>query len=292
MKALIEKYRIKKLIGSIDLNNKTINQFKDKDNNNLLHLAILSNDYKIIKKLSLYTHLLHEENKLGYTPIHLARYLKNNHLIERLNEEDKPYIKVEKGSKKYLFTKEEFSNYMEVEYISNLEFENPKIFNWLINKCIWANRNGYISYKQKWLGAYFEKEIFSGHTADVSIKWINSTKEFGLVTNVDLPEKKYVGEYVGLVHPFHKRIDNRNSYCFEYLIGYEYKTKHTIDARDKGNIIRFINHSFLPNLTPVSVLCGGIMHIIFRTNKFIKKGSELTYDYGPNYWQKRENPIE
>ena len=292
MKTLIKKQKLQKILNTMDINSKRAMSWKDKANNNLLHLAVLEGNNTVIKQLFRLNHLLHEENKQGYTPIYLAKYLNNKYILERLPEDTNAFIKVQKNQKTYLFTRKEFFNYMEVDYLSNLEFKDPKIFKWLQNKCIWANKNGYISPNQKWLGAYFEKEIFTGKTADVTIKWLNDTKEFGLVANQDFSEKAFVGEYVGQVHKFRKRADNRNVYCFEYVIGYEYKTKYTVDAREKGNIIRYINHSFKPNLTPVSVLSGGIMHIIFRTNKAIKKGTELTYDYGPNYWQQREDPIE
>ena len=95
------------------------------------------------------------------------------------------------------------------------------------------------------------------------------------------------------VHPYFA-LDKKDralwvSRSFEYLIGWN--SAYTIDAKHKGNITRFINHSYEPNLEPLGVFSRGVMHIILRTKKWIKKGQQITYDYGPQYWKKREKPI-
>jgi SET domain-containing protein len=63
-----------------------------------------------------------------------------------------------------------------------------------------------------------------------------------------------------------------------------------IDAQDFGNHTRFINHSFQGNLEPASVYCDGLMHVIFYANKTIPAGTQLCYDYGEDYWEKRGKP--
>jgi SET domain-containing protein len=64
-----------------------------------------------------------------------------------------------------------------------------------------------------------------------------------------------------------------------------------IDAEEKGNFTRFINHSDEPNLTSRWIVVDGIYHVILFANQLIPKGTQLTYDYGPNYWSQRPGPL-
>ena len=130
-----------------------------------------------------------------------------------------------------------------------------------------------------------------GSIADLRLKWISPIKEFGLVANKDLRMNAYIGEYTGVVRHFNKIKDQKNPYCFEYSLG-EMRTHFTIDAREKGNLMRFINHSSSPNISPVFIYAGGVIHVIFRASRIIHKDEEITYDYGPYYWAQRETPIE
>jgi uncharacterized protein len=64
-----------------------------------------------------------------------------------------------------------------------------------------------------------------------------------------------------------------------------------IDAT-QGNLTRFINHSFTPNLRPVHVYYAGFYHLIFLAMQRIEKGTQLSYSYGKNYWYLRGKPAE
>ena len=203
---------------------------------------------------------------------------------------DKYLFKIKQKSKVFLYTKKEFENLLEVKYIPTLLFETPKILKKINKLCIKAGREGLLTKENIWFGTYYEKEIKSHFIPDVYIKWIDSIKEFGLFANKDFKVREFLGEYTGTVRKYQKIMDDKNSYLFEYSIGYK-KTPFTIDAREKGSLIRFVNHSFKPNVSPLSVYLDGTIHIIFRTNRVIKKDEELTYNYGPFYWKKRENPM-
>ncbi len=56
---------------------------------------------------------------------------------------------------------------------------------------------------------------------------------------------------------------------------------HSVDARLKGNVSRFFNHSCRPNLKAVFVTWGdemeGVYHCAFFSTRDIKIGDELTY---------------
>jgi len=199
-------------------------------------------------------------------------------------------FKVKKDGKIFLFSKKEFEDLMEIKYLFSLTFESDKILNKVKKMCLSAGKCGYLTKENIWFGTYYEKEINSHLIPDVYIKWIDQAKEYGIFASKDIKIRTFLGEYTGNVRKYKKIIDDKNPYLFEYSIGYK-KTSFTIDAREMGSLIRFVNHSFKPNVEPLSVYLDGKVHIIFRTKREIKKDEELTYNYGPFYWKRREKPI-
>lgn len=199
-------------------------------------------------------------------------------------------FKIKKDNEILLYSKKQLEDFLEIEYAHKLYFDSPKIENKVKELCIKAGKDGLLTKENIWFGCYYENEILSHFIPDVYIQWIDTVREFGLFANRDFPKNAFLGEYTGNIRKYKKIIDDKNSYLFEYSIGYK-KTHFTIDAREKGSLIRFVNHSTHPNITPLSVYLDGAMHLIFRTNREIKKDEELTYDYGPNYWKRREKPI-
>jgi uncharacterized protein len=203
--------------------------------------------------------------------------------------EEKQLFKIKKDSTVFLYTKKQLEELLEIEYLFSLEFDTLKIKEHVNKLCLSAGKDGYLSKENVWFGHYYEKEIKSHFVPEVYIKWIDPYKEYGLFANEDLPNRTFLGEYTGTIRKYRKIIDDKNSYLFEYHIGYK-KSPYTIDAREKGSIIRFVNHSSKPNVVPLSIYLDGAMHLIFRTNREVKKDEELTYDYGPLYWKRREKP--
>jgi len=202
-----------------------------------------------------------------------------------------PLFQVEKEGKRLQLNFRDFETLMQVKPLLSLRFDQPKYFEWLVRKCKKALKQGWITEEQIWLGTYYEKEIQEEKIPDITIRWINSIKGYGVFTNRALRKKTYIGEYTGLLRKRKKRLDRTNSYCFEYIIGEGLDTPFTIDAKDQGNHVRFINHHSMGNLDPMLVFSGGIMHVILYTNRAVEAGEELTYDYGEDYWAKREQPV-
>lgn len=201
-----------------------------------------------------------------------------------------PVIFEKDGKLEYL-NEEQFEKTFDVEYLPNLYFENLKQLRSVYTKCKKALKIGDIAEKEIWLGTYFEEEITSGKTPKVYIKWIDEYKGYGLFALQNLPSGTFIGEYTGFLRKYKRRMDVKNSFCFEYPIGTAAKSKYTIDAKYMGNHIRFVNHSSRPNIIPHLAYCKNMIHVILRASQFIPKGTELTYDYGPRYWQKREKPL-
>jgi uncharacterized protein len=196
-----------------------------------------------------------------------------------------------KDSKVEKITPEEFYHIFEVEYLPSLFINDLKTLKKIVTRCRNQIRAGAISEKEIWQGTYFEDNIKNFPTSPVYIKWINERKGYGLFALYDLKKDTYIGEYTGQIRKFRRRQDNKNSYCFEYQIGEAKRSHYTIDAKYMGNVVRFINHDYFPNLTTLAAYSNQIIHIILKTSQFIPKDTELTYDYGPRYWKDREKPL-
>lgn len=88
-------------------------------------------------------------------------------------------------------------------------------------------------------------------------------------------------EYVGRTISEAEAYTSRSKYLFEV------HTKKTIDGRPKWNKAGYINHSCKPNTDPVTRV--GRVYIMATRN--IKKGEELSYDYGDEYFNDYIKPV-
>lgn len=106
----------------------------------------------------------------------------------------------------------------------------------------------------------------------------------GVVAACDIPKNTKVIEYIGekvTKKEGDKRSENRiKKYLHSKKTGsvyiFELNSRYDIDGTPKYNKARYINHSCDPNCE-VDIIRG---HIWISSIKEIKKGQELTYDYG------------
>lgn len=151
-------------------------------------------------------------------------------------------------------------------------------------------KNNEVSEESLTLGSRYIKEIEAAYIPDVSIRLLNEIGH-GLFAEQCLDAGCYVGQYTGIVRKNDRRyFEPLNNYCYEYPVPDDIGRSYVIDAT-KGNLTRFINHSFNPNLKPVHVFYDGFYHLIFLALKRIEKGTQLCYDYGQNYWHIRPRPV-
>ena len=139
-------------------------------------------------------------------------------------------------------------------------------------------------------GALFSQDFILNHLPPVEIKRVDSLVGMGVFAKTIIPRLTYVGEYVGVVRRRNRLLDPGNPYIFRYLRSSIF-CPLVVDAREKGNFTRFINHSDEPNLTSRWIIIDGMYHIILFSNQLIFPGTQLTYDYGESYWRKKANPI-
>ena len=61
---------------------------------------------------------------------------------------------------------------------------------------------------------------------------------------------------------------------------FELNSRYSIDGSTRRNIARYINHSCKPNST-IDIVRGEIR---IKSIRRIEPGDEITYNYGPGYW--------
>lgn len=178
----------------------------------------------------------------------------------------------------------------DAKFSNELIFENLKIREKIRKKIEKLYKKGELTRQQLWFGAYFRKEIESLFIPDIEIRFINKTLGYGVFAKRDFSKLEFIAQYSGLVRKS-RRSDRMNAYCFEYLLANGVKTAYTVDAQDQGGIGRMINHSENPNLQSSLATIDFLNHIVLITSRPVKKGEQLCYDYGPDYWSHREKPI-
>ncbi|XP_058035898.1 histone-lysine N-methyltransferase SETD2 isoform X1 [Ahaetulla prasina] len=117
--------------------------------------------------------------------------------------------------------------------------------------------------------------------ADVEVI-LTEKKGWGLRAAKDLPPNTFVLEYCGEVLD-HKEFKTRvKEYARSKNIHYYFmalKNDEIIDATQKGNCSRFMNHSCEPNCETQKWTVNGQLRVGFFTTKLVTSGSELTFDY-------------
>lgn len=140
--------------------------------------------------------------------------------------------------------------------------------------------------------AYFKKLEKAGndlaYCKRVSLKYISKKVGYGVFAKEDIPPYSVLCHYVGVVIPTKNlKAEHDSSFSFEHFPNY------SIDAMKKGNWARFMNHSDLGSATNnVTVWEYYSPHgpkIVFTSGaKGIKKGAQLLYSYGEEYWEDRK----
>ena len=127
--------------------------------------------------------------------------------------------------------------------------------------------------------------------APVSIRFISDEVGYGLFAEEDLEAGTFIGEYTGVVQEgFDAPPDDtgkgayETDYTWDYPDAWYEDILFEINGLKQGNELRYVNHSFEPNLVVEHTLLDNRWAIFFLTEKFIRAGTQLTADYGEEYW--------
>lgn len=261
--------------------------------NSPLHLAVIHNDIEALKGLTLNSDLKSLKNSMGFTPLELAEYLGNESCAKILSSETTHKIGIIKPGefKAVNLTPDYFNTYFQVKYRSHLNFRNYKFFKETLNNCPWTLHTSFLGEENRAMAKKFYDELSSGLIQNATIRWIDSEMGYGLFARKDLPEGTFIGEFTGIVRQLYRSNPDQNEYCFHYPTKFWSWNYTIIDALHEGNETRFINHSDTPNLNPICLCEKKLLHIVFVTNSFVKAGTQLTYNYGKDFWKHREKKI-
>ena len=148
-----------------------------------------------------------------------------------------------------------------------------------------------ISQESLQLGEFYFEKIASGYFAKSSVDFISTNVGYGLFSHQVLLKGDYIGSYSGLID-VHDPYTAFGDYLYAYPEIGGFKQRLSIDAKEYGNLSRFMNHSSKPNLSKHYAFCEGLFHVIFIAARNISAYEQLLYDYGKSYWPLRGTPVE
>lgn len=105
---------------------------------------------------------------------------------------------------------------------------------------------------------------------------------YGLFAGEPIKKGEFIIEYTGDRISTQEADERGGEYLFEVT------KKLTIDARDRKHTARYLNHSCNPNAEAEHDEDGDRIYI--RAAEHIKKGSEITYDYGTEFFNEFIKP--
>lgn len=175
-----------------------------------------------------------------------------------------------------------------IAYLPRTVYVDEGVRSAILRRCARVDRKGKVERERRWLGSYYSRELEEEYFPPFEIRWVNTRIGYGVYARSLLLPCAFIGEYTGYVRRKKLFFAKSSDYCFglETHMGWP---GYVIDAEKGGNMTRFLNHSQRPNLEPVAIFHKGLIRIVLRTLRRIEKGEQLTYDYGVDYWRKRED---
>jgi len=105
-----------------------------------------------------------------------------------------------------------------------------------------------------------------------------STTGLGLFAVKPIKRGAYIATYRGPRISM-EEADRRERLGAKYM--FELNSRWTIDGSPRWNVARYMNHSCWPNAKPITRKG----RIVFVAVRLIAPGEELTYNYGPEYFE-------
>lgn len=175
----------------------------------------------------------------------------------------------------------------EFERIFNIHYTHLPVFEnfWTYQAVLRASgKTKDAATEPKWWGSYYHKELDTGYVAPVYVAWAGNEKRWGLFAREALSKDAFVGEYAGKVKLVSFFFNNLTPYCFHYPLPLRSWLWFTIDPAVYGKETRFMNHSENANCRSVVMYHQGIYRVGICTERDIRAGEELTFNYGLTVW--------
>lgn len=127
--------------------------------------------------------------------------------------------------------------------------------------------------------------------ASVEIRHIDDEVGYGVFAKRSIKKGEFLGEYTGVIRTLAKakKEDPGMVYSFDYGFNTIY-AEYGLEAKSQGNFARFINHApeKKANLQSYLHFNSKGPHIMLVATKAIKAGSQITFDYGNGYWNRKK----
>jgi hypothetical protein len=174
-----------------------------------------------------------------------------------------------------------------VTYLPRVVFKDSDTLGLARSLCPLGFRFAYYGMERDRLYNYYRHQIMQGTVADVTVGWVNDYLEYGLYANTSLEKGAYIGAYTGIVRLMSQVNPDHNVYCLRYPTTMLSRRVLAVDASLYGNEMRFANHSDEPNMSLECLYDRGVLLFFLRANQPISKGTQLTFDYGEDFWRER-----
>jgi SET domain-containing protein len=126
----------------------------------------------------------------------------------------------------------------------------------------------------------------AGRTAPIHVEAVSDAVGRGLFASGDILPGETIGEYAGTLTTRWSPLDHANADFNPYLLRYPFPTPFAIDARNRGNELRFANHADKDwNASRAYALGDGVLRIVFVASRRIFAGEQILIDYGRSYWR-------
>jgi hypothetical protein len=131
------------------------------------------------------------------------------------------------------------------------------------------------------------------HLNRLEIRYINPVMGFGVYSRDVIKNGEVIGVYTGI-----KQVKSTKPVTHSYIFSSQSDSLNMhVDARQYGNITRFINHAFdsdkpgfsNANVSARNYKLHGVEFIIYSAQQDIPKGVQLLVNYGEQYFKKRRS---
>lgn len=225
-----------------------------------------------------------KKEKLNFTSHELEKLLGKAKLSSKQN-----FILVYDNNKKvHHFNSVGFEDFFGIPYLPHIRFKDESQLKKVVHNCPWILKYTSLGKENTELGKLYSKLIWNGNHAQVVISWDDDLQGYGLYAMQNIPPESFIGIYTGFIRQINRWSPELNAYCFHYPTRFCSWNYFLVDALNGGNEMRFINHSDNPNVYPRCLEERGLLYFAFFSKEYIEAGTELTFDYGKDYWLHRK----
>lgn len=136
----------------------------------------------------------------------------------------------------------------------------------------------------------YTENVRKHHRAPIELRWVSATVGYGVFAYKAIKKGDFIAEYTGEV--VLKESVSDTDYCWAYPPCSNDGKPLSCDSKYKGNEMRYVNHSYNPNVMMKYILVDNIWHVCYLATEDIPAGKQLLVNYGDSYWNTRSVPCQ